>query len=106
MSSEEAPPPVPYKVSYSERVREELRGLLEKAQAAGRGKEYLEAAKEIAARLRIYPQFGDPLLDLTHETGKVWIATVGPLVVRYAIYEDLRLVIVATPIRELPKAGE
>lgn len=106
MSSEEAPPPVPYQVSYSGRVREELRGLLERAQAAGRGKEYLEAAKEIAARLRIYPQFGDPLLDLTHETGKVWIATVGPLVVRYAIYEDLRLVIVATPIRELPKAGE
>lgn len=106
MSSSEAPAPVPYKVSYSQRVRDDLRLLIERAQAAGRGKEHLDAAKEIAARLRIYPQFGDPLLDLTHETGKIWIATVWPLVVRYAIYEDLRLVMVATPIMELPKPGE
>jgi hypothetical protein len=65
----------------------------------------LTAAKEIEARLRIYPQFGDPIIDLTHELGQIWIGTIGPLVVRYAIYEDRRLVMVVTPIMPLPNSG-
>jgi len=103
MSSDEPSKPAPYKVSYSQRVREELRALLERARDAGHGKEYLEAAKEIAMRLRLYPQFGEPIIDLTHEAARIWIGTVGPLVVRYAIYEDRRLVMVATPITTIPK---
>jgi hypothetical protein len=100
MSSPKPPPPEPYKVSYSRHVRDELRTLLERAKAAGHGKEYLEAAREIASRLRIYPQFGEPLLDLTYQRGTMWISTIGPLVVRYAIYEDRRVVVVATPIMD------
>lgn len=105
LSDEAAPSPVPYKVSYSLRVRDELRALIEKARAAGVGKSFLEAAKEIDARLRVYPQFGDPLIDLTRESGQIRIGTVGPLVVRFALFEDLRQVMVAVPIRALPKSG-
>ena len=84
-------------MSYSDHVRNELRALLERARAVGHGKEYLEAATEMASRLRIYPQFGEPLLDLTHRPGTIWIGTIGPLVVGYVIYEALRLVVAATP---------
>jgi hypothetical protein len=100
MSSAKPPPPEPYEVCYSQHVRHELRALLQRAQARGHGKEYLEAAREIDWRLRIYPQFGEPLMDLTQQPGTIWHGTVGPLVVRYAIYEDLRLVVVATPIMD------
>jgi hypothetical protein len=53
----------------------------------------------------VYPQFGEPLADLTQEPGQVWIGTVAPLVVRYAIYDELRLVIVAVPVMPLPGSG-
>ncbi len=105
MSNEPLPPPAPYKVSYPQHVRDELQRLLQRARTAGQGKVFLDAAREIDSRLRVYPQFGEPILDLTHESGKLWIGTIGPLVVRYAIYEDLRLVMVATPIMPLPEPG-
>jgi hypothetical protein len=65
----------------------------------------LEAIKEIDHRLHVFPQFGDPLMDLTHECGQVWIGTVKDLVVRYAIYEEIRLVVVAVPFQTLPRSG-
>jgi hypothetical protein len=42
-------------------------------------------------------------MDLAQESGQVCIATVPPLMVRYAIYEDRRLVVV-TVVRILPEA--
>src|SRR5947209_7992755 len=105
MSSEEAPAPLPYRVSYSQHARNELRALLERAEAAGRGPEYFQAAREIDSRLRIYPQFGEPLIDLTQERGQIYVGIVAPLVVRYVIYEDLRQVMVANPIRELRRSA-
>ena len=97
--------PVPYRVSYSERVRNELRALIIKAQDRGLGRQVLDAAKEMDRRLRIYPQFGQPLKDLTLESGQVWIGVVAPLVVRYALYEDRRIVMVAAPTMPLPHLG-
>ena len=79
--------------------------MLARAKAVGLGKEYLQAAKEMARRLEMYPQFGEPILDLTHESGQIWIGVVGPLVVRYAVYEDRRLVLVVVPIMPLPNSG-
>jgi hypothetical protein len=97
--------PVPYRVAYSERVREELRGLLAKARERGVLAQALEAVKEIDRRLHLYPQFGEPLRELTLESAQLWIGTVPPLVLQYVIDEENRLVIVVAPFRPLPDSG-
>ncbi len=53
--------PVPYRVAYSGRVREELLNLVVRAKARGLGRQVLDALKELDRRLHIYPQFGEPL---------------------------------------------
>jgi hypothetical protein len=103
--TEDSDVPVPYRVVYSQRVRDSVRELVARARERGLGPQVLEAVKEIDQRLRLYPQFGDPLVDLTHEPGRVWIGTVPPLVVRYAIYEESKLVIVAVPLMPLSRSG-
>jgi hypothetical protein len=97
--------PIPYRVVYAERVRKALRKLLALARGLGLGQQVLDAVKELDDRLHIYPQFGQPLMDLMHEPAQIWIGVVPPLVVHYAIYEERRLVIVATPISPLPRSG-
>jgi hypothetical protein len=64
----------------------------------------ITALKEFDRRLRIYPQFGEPLVDLKKEPGQVWIGTVRPLAMRYGVLEDRRLVIVAAIPVLLPKS--
>lgn len=86
--------PAPYEVSYSGRVRKELRRLLAVAPTPQRARAILAAFKEFDRLLRIYPQFGEPLLDL-QEPGQLRIGTVDPVVICYAVYEERRLVIVA-----------
>ncbi len=49
------PSPAPYRVIYSERVRSELKRLLERAAACAAGDQVLHAAREINARLQVYP---------------------------------------------------
>ncbi len=44
-------------------------------------------------------------MDLPHSSGQIWHGTIGPLVVRYAIYEDRRLVMVGEPLKPLPNSG-
>ncbi len=97
--------PAPYRVVFSERARESLRELAARARAQGRGQQVVDAVKEIDRLLRLYPQFGDPLADLAHEVGQSWIGTIHPLVVRYAVYEERRLAIVAVPLLPLPGSG-
>jgi hypothetical protein len=97
--------PVPYRVVYSEAAREALRDLAARAKAVGQGAALLAAVKEFDRILHTYPQFGEPLADLTLEAGQVWRATVPPLVMRYAVYEARRLVIVAAPPMLLPGSG-
>jgi hypothetical protein len=103
--SESAPPPSLYRVIYSERVRESLRELGSRAKERGLRDQVLDAVKEIDRLLHVYPQFGDPLIDLTQEPGQIWIATIPPLVVHYVIYDEQRLVMVAIPLRPLPGSG-
>jgi hypothetical protein len=97
--------PIPYRVVYSERVRDTLRELVARARESGLGPEVVAAVKEIDRRLRVYPQFGEPLVELTQESGQVWVGAVPPLVVRYAVYEERRLVMVAVPILPMPGSG-
>lgn len=97
--------PVTYRVIYSERVRQELRALLERAQARGIGRPVLDAVKGIDARLRVYPQFGQPLRDLATAGETLWIGVVEPVVVRYVVDEERRLVFVVVPLKVLSGFG-
>jgi len=64
----------------------------------GQGESFA-AFKEFDRLLRIYPQFGEPEADLKQEGGQVYNGIVPPLVMRYAIVEDRRLVLVgALPV--------
>lgn len=98
------PPPTPYRVEYSERVRERLLALADIARQRGDGEEFIAALKEFDRRLRIYPQFGEPLVDLKKEPGQVWIGTVRPLAMRYGVFDERRLVIAAAIPVLLPKS--
>ncbi len=97
--------PDPYRVVYSEHVRNELRDLAARAKSRGLGRQVLAALKEIDRRLHIYPQFGEPLLDLKLEPAQVWIGVIPPLVVQYVLDDERRLVMVVVPIRPLPNSG-
>jgi hypothetical protein len=94
-----------YTVVYSGLVRDRLRELLGRAIAAGRDAEFVAALSELNRRLHVYPQFGEPSVDLKHELGQIWRGTVPPLVVRYAILEERRIVFVAQPPALLPNSG-
>src|SRR5262249_24992924 len=96
--------PVPYRVVYSERVRQRLLALADVARERGDGDAFVAAVKEFHRRLCLYPQFGEPLLDLTQELGQVWIGTVRPLAMRYGVLEEKRLVMVAALPVLLPKS--
>lgn len=98
-------PPIPYRVVYSELVRRELIGLLRRAMASGLGRQTVQAVQDADARLRIYPQFGEPLYDLAMEEATIWLGTVPPLVIQYMIDEQRRLVFVVQPMRLLPHSG-
>ncbi len=86
--------PVPYRVVYSERVRQRLLALADVARERGDGDAFLAALKEFHRRLCLYPQFGEPLIDLTQQAGQVWLGTVRPLAMRYGVFDERRLVMV------------
>ena len=87
--------PMPYGVSYSERVRRRLLALADVARQRGDAEDFLAALKEFHRRLCMYPQFGEPLVDLTQEPGQIWIGIVHPLAMRYGVFDDRRIVLVA-----------
>src|SRR5437660_1281442 len=97
--------PDPYRVAYSERVRNELKSLIARAKGRGLGQQVLAALKELDYRLHIYPQFGQPLFDLKLEGAQVWIATVPPLTIKYVLDEKQRAVMVIQPLAPLPGSG-
>jgi hypothetical protein len=93
-----APEPVPYRVVYSERVRQRLLALADTARERGDGEAFLAALREFDRRLGLYPQFGEPLIDLTQEPGQVWLGFVRPLAMRYGVFDERRVV----PVTEVP----
>jgi hypothetical protein len=103
--SEASDKPVLYRVSYSKRVEDELRRLIFRARDRGMLAEVLAAIKEIDERLRLYPQFGQPLRDLSIHPLQVWIAAVPSLVVKYVLDEEGRQVMVGEPLKPLSKSG-
>ena len=96
--------PVPYRVVYSERVRQRLLALADIARERGDGEAFLAALKEFHRRLCLYPQFGEPLIDLKREPGQVWLGTVRPLVLRYGVFDERRVVMVTEIPVLLPKS--
>jgi hypothetical protein len=86
-------------------VRQRLLALADIARERGDGEALVAALKEFHRRLCIYPQFGDPLIDLTREPGQVWIGIVPPLSMRYSVLDDRRLVMVGALPVLLPKSG-
>jgi hypothetical protein len=103
--SEPSGAPAPYRVAYSERVRQELRNLVTRAASRGQARQVLAAVKEIDRRLHIYPQFGQPLRDLQLEPAQLWMGCVPPLAVQYSVDDQRRVVMVVVPILPLPNSG-
>ena len=97
--------PAPYHVSYTGAVRQRLKELAAAARARGDGEEFLAAPREFDRRLRVYPQFGDPLTDLREHPGQVRLGLVPPLAMRYGVLEGPRQVFVAALPVLLPRSG-
>lgn len=94
---------MPYRVLYPPRVRARLEELATEAWRRGDGEEFVAALLEFDSRLHVYPQFGEPLIDLLTEVGQVRLGTVPPLAMRYGVLEERRLVLVAAMPVLLPK---
>jgi len=101
----DAAKPLPYVVTYSDRAREKLLTLADEARLRGDGAGFVSAVREFDRRLRIYPQFGDPLWGLNEQEGHIRLGIVPPLAMRYGVFEKTRQVfVVANPVL-LAKAG-
>lgn len=94
-----------YEVSVSGWAREKLLELANVAKGRGDGEAFLAALREFHRRLRVYPQFGDPLADLSHEEGQIRLGVVPPLAMRYGVLEERQLVFVAARPVLLPRAS-
>jgi non-ribosomal peptide synthetase component F len=97
-----------YEVSYSGRVIDWLRDLV--ARNRPHAADLIAVIRELDRRLRIYPQFGQPLRDLSVRRAQLWVATVPPLVVQYIVVEGDevgvgRKVLVARPPTILAGSG-
>ena len=84
-------------------MRERLSELADLARERGDGAEFVAALREFYRRLQVYPQFGDPLVDLSQEEGQIRLGMVPPLAMRYGVLEDHRLVFLAARPVLLPK---
>ena len=103
--STDADTPRPYQVSLSGRVYDRLLELAAVARERGDGEAFLAALREFRRRLSVYPQFGDPLVDLREEAGQIRIGIVPPLAMRYGVLEEQRQVFVAALPVLLPKSS-
>lgn len=92
-----------YQVIYSGRVIDALRDLA--ARNPDRNLVIAAALREIDRRLRVYPQFGQPLWDLSVGSAQLWIGVVSPLVFHYVLEEEPRRVTVLRPPMPLPRTG-
>jgi hypothetical protein len=83
-----------YRVSWSERVQRRLAELAGEAARGGDQEAFAASLKEFDRRPHVYPQFGDPLRNLTFEKATLYNGILRPLAMRYAVYEDQRVVVV------------
>jgi hypothetical protein len=99
-------PAAPYRVVYSDAVKRRLRELADEAFVRGDGPAFKAGLEEFKLRLRVYPQFGDPLIDLEIGGGQIRIGVIRPLSIRYGVHEDRRIVFCTAPPLLLPMATE
>lgn len=92
-----------YEVGYSGRVLDAMRELI--ARNPGRGLQLLTALRLADYRFRIYPQFGQPLHDLSVGSAQLWVGVVAPLVFHYVLDEGQRRVSILRPPMPLPRTG-
>lgn len=97
-----------YEVSFSGRVRELLDELA--ARNPTRMSELGRAVREIERLLHVYPQFGEPLQDLSKPGVCLWVGVVPPLTVHYVVIEAddrgrRRQVSILRPLTPLPNSG-
>lgn len=92
-----------YEVTYSGRVIDALRELV--LRNPTHAPLLLDALREIERRLRVYPQFGQPLRDPSVDPAQLWVGVVPPLVLHYILDESQRRVMVALPPQPLPRTG-
>lgn len=88
--------PAPYHLAISQAVRQRLIELAREAAARGDGPAFNAALKQFLARLAVYPQFGDPQIDLVVGEGQIRTGIIRPLSMRYGVNENLRIVFCAT----------
>ncbi len=89
-----------YEVSYSGYVLDALRDLL--ARNPGRGMQLAAALRQADHRFRVYPQFGQPMYDLSVGSAQLWVGVVVPLVFHYVLDEEHRRVLIIRPPMPLP----
>jgi hypothetical protein len=92
----ESEPSTPYRVEYSGVVLQHFRLMATQATARGDGPAFTAALKEFDRLLRLYPQFGDPPIDLQIGGGQLRFGIIRPLFMRYGVNEDLRIVFCGT----------
>jgi hypothetical protein len=78
--------------------------LADVARQRGDGEAFIAALKEFHRRLGLYPQFGEPLIDVKEEPGQVWLGIVRPVAMRYGIFDARRVVMVTELPVLLPKS--
>jgi hypothetical protein len=82
-----------YKVHYSAAIVERLEQLQHRAARQGRGEQSLTAIKHIVRQLEEDPtEFGEPLYRLTSLKLQIRTCSVRPLVVDFAVHQELPLV--------------
>jgi hypothetical protein len=84
-----------YGVHCSKATLDSIKLLHNKASDLDIGEQFVDAIRTINERLRYEPiRFGEPLYHLPTKEGLVCLGSVAPLAVRYAVYEDKRLVFI------------
>ncbi|HWG41644.1 MAG TPA: hypothetical protein VN688_02580 [Gemmataceae bacterium] len=93
---EKSETPATYHLAISQAVRQRLTELAREAAARGDGLAFNAALKQFLSRLAVYPQFGDPQIDLVVGEGQIRTGIIRPLSIRYGVNEEKRIVFCAT----------
>jgi hypothetical protein len=95
--------PTRYEVIISQWVRQRLLEFADVAKARGDAAQFLDSLKAFQRRLELYPQFGDPIIDLKAHVGQIRVGIIPPLAMRYGVLEEQRKVVVTAGPVLLPK---
>ncbi|MBI3821984.1 MAG: hypothetical protein HY289_04805 [Planctomycetes bacterium] len=84
-----------YKVDRTSAVNLQLRSLADKARARRIHHAYTDALREMLNELQTRPlEWGDPEYHMKHPSGIVYHGTAWPILVRYAVYQNEKIVMI------------